>query len=400
MIKTLKRKIVFVTLLSVGLVLLVMVSAMNIANYYRVLNEADATLAYLAMNDGKYPSRIHQRPGGMRPEAPFDTRYFSVSFNSDKIVASVDVDRIVSVSETDAVDLAQKVLDSKSVAGLMGNYRYLSVSKDGSTQVIFLDVQREMDAFIAFLTNSLLIAGGGMLSVLALSMFFSKFLLKPVELAYAKQQRFITDASHELKTPITIINANMDVLGMEHADNEWIKSTHRQVDRMNQLVNDMLFLAKMDESGNAVVFKECDVKAVLEHVLEDFEPYLSRSYQLEIDFAPVDLKANAELLYRLFYILIENALRYGISNTQIKMILRKQHQSGMCFVIENDAHIDSNDNLEGVFDRFFRLDKSRNQANGGSGIGLSIAKSIVEIHKGSIRAVSDDGLKFKIIVEI
>ena len=240
----------------------------------------------------------------------------------------------------------------------------------------------------------------GMILVLILALIFSKILLKPVEEAYRKQRRFITDASHELKTPITIIKANMEVLELTQEENQWTQSTIRQANRMGSMVNDLLFLAGLDEGQRPEKSQTFDLKDLLEEVIEDHQPIISENFKLSLNINSLERDLDYNLIKRLFTVLIENSLRYGISGKEISIELSQGKNKTMLLKITNQANIDREDYFKDIFQRFKRSDEARNQAHGGSGIGLSIAKSIVDFYQGKIEAYSEDAKSFTVSVEL
>lgn len=255
MIKNLRRKFIGIAMSSVILVLFGIIGVINIANFRSVNENANARLAILAENDGVFP-----RPGDgrgmktsprrdMSPEAPFDTRYFTVLLRQDHSVISVDTGRIAAVSTETATEYALELCEKGKTSGFLGNYKYLAVPKGEETLYLFLDCSRELSTFYAFLWASLAVSTVGILLVFALVLFFSKLAVKPVAESYEKQKRFITDASHEIKTPLTIIGANTEVLEMEHGSDEWTASIKKQVARLTALTEKLVFLSRMDEEG-------------------------------------------------------------------------------------------------------------------------------------------------------
>lgn len=398
MIKTLRRKILLITSLSVGLVLAGLVLGLNILNYYQVIHEADQTLSYLAQNEGRFPL-IHDKDKPRRPEEKFDTRFFSVLFDENQTVQQLDLKQIFAVNQTQAVDYATDIYQSQKDKGTLNNYRYLRVEKNNETRILFVDIERGLNGFYTFLTNSLILSLFGLSSVILLAFTFSRILLKPVEEAYLKQKRFITDASHELKTPLTIIKANMEVLGFTHSDNKWIDSTNHQADRLSEMVQDLLFLAKMEED---ITYpnQTLNIKDILEEVIDDHQPMISESFNFITSIQDVYLEANYELIKRLFNTLVENALQYGLAHEEINISLLYDKSNKTHFKISNQANLSGPGEFNDYLDRFNKKDASRNQAYGGSGIGLSIAQSIVNHYHGTIKAYSKDGKTFTISIKL
>ena len=211
-----------------------------------------------------------------------------------------------------------------------------------------------------------------------------------------KQKRFITDASHELKTPLTIMNANVEVLEIENGENEWLTSIKNQISRLTDMTKKLTLMSKMDESNNIYEFTDFDISKVLKDTIDDFSS-LSSTKDKKITTSIDDdiiFNGNSELVSELFHILLENAYKY--SEEDIDISLKKDNKN---IVIEFSNRADVPDgSLDYLFDRFYRMDASRNSTTGGNGIGLSIAKSIVDINHGVITANgSNNVITFKII---
>ena len=391
-ISKLKKKTVLIVMASVNLVMLLMVVGMNLVNYQRTINDLDETLIMIGENQGRYP-----KPGeGKRPEAAFSTRYFSVLYDVQGHVISVDVINIHAISSENAIKMASDVILSSKKSGFLSEYRYLKVSEGTMTRIIFLDSFRSLEMFYSFLKTSLMIAGFSLVGVLLLALFFTKIFLKPIEEAFLKQREFVTNASHELKTPITIIKANMEVLSLDYSENKWIDSTTRQTDRMNKMVENLLFLSKMDEDIIVDLSKTYQIDELLNNVINDFNPMLEELFNLRLKIDKCEKKIDGLLIIKLFNSLIENAYNYGINFIEITLNTKGEKFE---FIISNETEETLQGDLSNLLDRFTRLDKARSQKHGGSGIGLSVADSIVKLHHGKIQ-VKGEGNIFTVIVEI
>ena len=301
-------------------------------------------------------------------------------------VLSEHLSLFIDLSEkTSGIEVMIEKEDNEKEKGTLSHYRYRHVQNEDTDMIVFVDIERSLNGFYSFLSNSILIALSSMSIVVLLAIFFSKILLKPVKEAYFKQKRFITDASHELKTPLSIINANMDILEMDDEKNQWIDSTKRQVDRMSNTVSDLLFLSKMDEEINKKNTQSLNLKDILENVIYDYQPMIGENFKLNLDLDDFTKDVDLQMIMRLFNTLIENAIKYGTQNELLDISLKKN-----VFKISNHTHLEDTKNLDDLFGRFVRVDASRNQALGGSGIGLSIAKSIVDHLEGNISAKVED----------
>ena len=223
MIKKLRRKLVAVAMLSLFIVLLIIIGMVNILNYTRMVDDAQRTINILKENDGSFP-KPDMTPGhdkdifkGMSPEAPYESRYFSVLMDANGNVSTIDTGKIAGTDTDEAAEYAARVLDSGRAAGFMGQYRFAVKDKDSGTLIIFLYCGREISNFRSVLLISVGISLAGMLAVFLLLVFFSGRIVKPVSESYEKQKRFITDAGHEIKTPLTIIDADAQLVEIGRA---------------------------------------------------------------------------------------------------------------------------------------------------------------------------------------
>ena len=239
----------------------------------------------------------------------------------------------------------------------------------------------------------------GFITVLILVITFSKIVLRPVAQSYEKQRQFITDAGHELKTPLTIIDANTEVIEMENGESQWTKSIRNQVDRLTTMVGQFITLSKMEEKNENFHKTDISLNIVLNESLEPFDAvFLSKNIKINtFSEKDIHISGDEKLLRQLFEILIDNATKYASENSTFSISMKRKSRKNM-LTFENESNTISEGNLDILFDRFYRTDASRNSATGGSGIGLSVAKSIVTLHGGTIHAKSDDGKKIQIII--
>lgn len=242
-------------------------------------------------------------------------------------------------------------------------------------------------------------SGIGFITVLILVITFSKIVLRPVAQSYEKQRQFITDAGHELKTPLTIIDANTEVIEMENGESQWTKSIRNQVDRLTTMVGQFITLSKMEEKNENFHKTDISLNIILNESLEPFDVvFLSKNIKINtFSEKDIHISGDEKLLRQLFEILIDNAAKYASENSTFSISMKRKSRKNM-LTFENESDTISEGNLDILFDRFYRTDASINSATGGSGIGLSVAKSIVTLHGGTIHAVSDDGRLLRIII--
>lgn len=404
MIKKLRLRFITLAMLSLFLVLFLLIGSINLLNYRNIVNSADSVLEILAQNDGFFPRDIKRddKTNHMSPETPYETRYFSVTL-TDATISSIDTGKIAAIDSAAAKDYALRVLASDNDSGFLDNYRYTKKSQgiNETIQIIFLDCGRSLDTFHAFLWTSIGISLFGMLAVLALLLLFSSHITRPVSESYEKQKRFITDAGHELKTPLAIIHADTDVLELEQGENEWISDIRQQTIRLSSLTNDLIYLSRMDETKQSISVSAFSLSDMAAEMLFSFQTLAKANQKsLSSEIAPnLFYTGNEKSLRQLFSILLDNAVKYTNENGQITLTLKKQGRFIILSVFNTTNEI-SQENVQHLFDRFYRTDASRNSATGGYGLGLSIAHAIVNTHKGKIAAHTQDGHSLSITVKL
>lgn len=412
-----------VTMASVGIVLALLMLALNIASYARMTGNADRTLSILIENDGDFPAYMKEpmqrsqndvrddvpapprRPDGqdglqseymgMSPEAPFESRYFSVTLTEDGEPGTVNISAIASVSSEMAAGYAKNALESGSEAGFIGNYRY----RCGDSLVVFLDCTRDLDTFRSSLVISLAVAGIGLVCVFLLSLVLSSIAVKPIEDSYAKQKRFITDASHEIRTPLTIIDASTEVLEMTNGANEWTSSIRSQISRLSDLTKSLLALARMDEGRAKSQFSDFSLSDAVSETAESFESVAitgGKSLEPAVEKG-LSFHGDEKQIRQLVSILLDNALKYSNPEGWIKVRLGKKGKKCLLEVSNSADGMEKGEHPR-VFDRFMRIDQARATAIPGYGLGLSLAQSIVNAHKGRISAFSRDAGSFTVSV--
>lgn len=415
MIKNLRKKFIIVAMSSTLLVLVVIMGIMNLSNYIRMIDKADNLIKILDDNGGEFPSimpenntkplrneeKMEENPfEDFSVETPFEIRYFTVSMDNNGNVISSDTGKIAAISSEQAKKYAKEVYQSKD-KGFKDIYRYNVIKSGSVTEVIFVDCRKEILDCRNVLWTSIRVSALGIIAVFILVLIFSKMVFRPVAKTYEKQKRFITDASHELKTPLTIIDANTEVMEMEQGENQWSKSTKKQVERLSYLVEQLVTLNRLDEgsyTGEKVEFSVSDA------VYDSVSPFKiiaeNEGKKLIVHIADnLNLKGDEKSIRELISILMDNAMKYSIDGGIVELAL---YQKGKKIILEvfNEADGLKKGNNNILFERFYRMDTSRNSKTGGTGIGLSIAKGIVEKQKGKITAFSKDGSSLNVIVEL
>lgn len=400
MIKKLRKKFILITMCSVIAVLTLIIGSINIAVYKNIDAETDILLNIIAENGGTFPrnnDRMGFGPAGsmknydLSPEAPFNTRYFTATVNENGDAVTVDTGRIAAVTTNDAQIFAETLAENGKTEGYHKGYKFCTVSANSYIQYIFLDCSSQMNSFYSFLLSSIVVSFFGILLVFLLVFFLSKIAVKPVAESYEKQKRFITDAGHEIKTPLTIIDAGADVLEMENGENEWTQSIKNQVKRLTHLTEKLIFLSKMEEDSTRLQISDFSLSQAAQETVDSFEAIaLTKGKTLHTDIQQnIIYKGDESMIKQLFSLLLDNAMKYSDDKGIISFILRASGKNKEIRIRNTVTQIERGRHDE-FFERFRRRDESRNSKTGGHGIGLSVAKAIVNAHKGKITAFSEN----------
>ena len=404
MIKQLRWKFVGVALFSILITLILLMASINILNYRRVVNSADQLLEVLKENDGYFPNvgeNDFQKPEGFTKETPFESRYFSVNMDDDGYVLTTNTTQIEAIGINRVLDYAQTVYNSSNTKGFLSNYRYIKYQDHNTTVMIFLDCHKSLNNFEYFLSSSIGISALGFGIAAILIVIVSNRVVKPVSDSYDKQKEFITNAGHEIKTPLATISADLAVLEMDGIQNEWTDDISNQTKRLAHLTNDLIFLAKMEEQNKKEQMIEFPISDVIEECASSFEARAlmeNKTYLLDIE-PNCTYTGNSKSIEQLISILLDNALKYSPENGKVFLSFHKKNK-GYQLIVYNTAESVKKENLVHLFDRFYRQDTSHNSQTGGYGIGLSIAQAIVQGHKGKIVASTDDEKSLQMIITL
>ena len=401
MFKSLRKKFIATAVGSVAVVIAILAIALNFINFNKLEERIDTTL--LDASRSQALIKIFAEDGDdlvITKNSSSATEYngFSVAKvdNNGRIIKAYRDDSLIEDQDT----LQSKVieaLEKGKTSGFIGSYRFLKVETNVGNLILFLNCQRELGSYESFVKNSVLISIGVILSVLVLIILISKKVIAPIQETYLKQKQFITGASHELKTPLAIISSNADVLEMMNGDSKWTTNIHNQVDRLTSLVNSLVVFSRMEEK-DTVERTSFDLTETLKSRIEDFDELAN--FQKKYIVTDIDENLNyygeKDSIIQLMDILLENAIKYAPEDSDILVKLNKNRKYAT-LKVSNKANVEKGD-LSKVFDRFYRLDESRNSAIKGYGIGLSMAQLIAEKHKETIQAYAPEDGVFKIEV--
>ncbi|MBQ1313155.1 MAG: HAMP domain-containing histidine kinase [Clostridia bacterium] len=443
MIERIRKRFIHVTILSVLVALLLIMGTFNFVAFRSVQTNADLMLDLMANNGGDFPDRIpdeykgiiegfgnaaaymdddfegeapedgnryfnngviqgerHRTFSAVTDETPYEARYFSVVLDDQATALLVNTGRIASVNAEDATRYARSLQHiGATETGFLGVYRYRVQPVENGTMYLFLDCSSELYNSIYMLILSLMIAGAALLLISMMVILFSKRAIRPIEESYDKQRKFITNAGHELKTPLAIIDSCTEVLEMTEGENKWTEGIHEQVGRLTTMTAELISMAKMAESDLELNKRELNLSDLCRETLEPFGLMAEeQGLGYVLDITPdIPFFGNEQTLKQLCSILADNAVKYAVPGTTIYMTLKKRGRR---------VHLSSDNAAEGVkkgnrnelFERFYRGDTSHSQEKKGYGIGLSMAETITELHNGRISANSEDGERLKITV--
>ncbi len=431
MLKKLSLRFSIAAISALFVIELLMILLINGLNYRYTLKQTDELLQMICDNGGSFPEPVkmfddhmnEQFPDSMRPsdkpsskpdnqygneigaeggfggenrfrreeradrELRYATRYFTATADKSGKITRLDTGHIATVSSEQAQEYALDIFEKDDSKGFYDSFgfRWQTVTNsDGSRLAVFCDFSNAAQGLIRVGGLSLAISGGLLVVFSVIIVLVSKRVVRPVIENSEKQSRFITDAGHELKTPLAIIRANTEVIEMTAGESEWTRSTINQTDRLSDLLGRMLMLAKSQESQR-FSFADVDITALSEELTSNFETYCTaegKPLKTEIEQG-LHITGDVKMLDMLLSTLLENAVKYGKADSPITFRLYSTNKH-IKFSITNLCTDPPTGDTSLLFDRFYRGDSSRTRETGGSGIGLSIAKTITEAHKGKI----------------
>ncbi len=391
MIYRLRKKFISICILSFITVFSVVLSLIFLITSLQTNRTLDRHADMISQNDGRFPNFNEIVTGTDRPippdgfnrESPFTTRYFTVMFDNESGAVHTDTRQIASVTEEEAKGYANTALNAGRERGWADDYRYKIYSTESGTSIVFVSGISARENNRGFMLGTLTVFAMCSFVIIILIVIISQRAVKPAAESYEKQKQFITNASHELKTPITLIRTNLDILESEIGESEWISDIRDESVLMSELVNQMVVLARMDEEETKVEFKEFSISDAVADTVSSF------TSAVEGDGKHLTVNINSPLLYtgdeagirQIVSILMDNALKYCDSGGEITVsLIGDKHP---VLTVENSYAAVGNIELQRLFDRFYRADKARTWGTG-FGIGLSMAKAITEKHHGSI----------------
>ncbi|MBP2621204.1 sensor histidine kinase [Streptococcus panodentis] len=404
MFRKLRIRFILIATVAITGILFLLVGVFNSVRFLQMNDEIQAVLNILSDHNGDFPSVEETAESLQNDRITIDTiyqyRYFSVVYNKDKTVYSSNLEHISNLTQEQALNYAQAVVTGSRTSGIfnVGNQFYsYQVTQDAKTKrylVVILNSTNYLEDRNDFFWLSIQLSLYSLLFfVLAVSVV-SSFAIRPYIRNHENQKRFITNAGHELKTPLAIISANTELQELMTGENEWTASTKDQVERLSNLINQMVVLSRLEEQPDLTLV-DVDFSQVAQKAANNFKSVIEKAgknYEIKLQEG-IHVKATEDELYELVSILIDNACKYCDEGGQIFVTLTKAKRGKRARLTVANSYADGkNVDYSRFFDRFYREDESHNHRQGGYGIGLSMAESLVRVFKGKISVSYKKGL--------
>lgn len=389
MIEKLKKKIFYLVFISLSIIILGVIILFTILNYH---NTIDTAVMMINRMTDIGENREFNRPP--EQETMENKKYIEGIYHiriKNNMVTNIRYgEELDETIEQYALDISKK--NSKNASGIIGRYIYNTRKMGENTyDIIFMENENAIIRANSILLVSVILSILSILSIYIIGKKISKTIVKPVEETFEKQKQFISDASHELKTPLAVIEANADVLENEVKNNKWIQYIQNEIESMNTLINELLTLTKIENIDNMRELKQINLSKELEIIVAMFE---SMAYEKEVIIKSnikknIETKANKEDIEHIASTLLDNAIKHTKSKEQVIVELYRE-KNNIVIQIKNYGDPIPEDEREKIFERFYRIDKSRNRKEKRYGLGLAIAKSTVEKYNGKIEVLYKD----------
>lgn len=392
MIKKLRNKFIFVNMLIVTIMLSLIFGFIYHSTSTDLKEESIAMMQRIASN----PMQL-ARPSTANRD--FNLPYFAVVVNSYGDVVQISSSSFDLSDRNMLLSIIEETANASEDIGILKSYdlRYLRYKDYSGFSFVFTDISSERAILHNLSEVFILIGSIGFLIFLGISYLLANWAIKPVEDAFIKQKQFIADASHELKTPLTVINSSVDLLSSKQCSAEeqnlLIGNISTMSTQMKNLVEEMLQLARMDSNRGQQNLTAVSLSAIANECVMVFEPLF---FEKELNFSyeitdNINLKGDSQKLEELINILLDNAQKYSSPKGSVKLELKRSGNHKCLLAVSNEGQAISEEEIKNIFKRFYRADKARTN-KGSYGLGLAIAEGIVNLHHGKISAKSENGL--------
>lgn len=424
MIKKLQKRFLLLATGSLFLLLFLIVLSSSLLNYQSLISEADNILQILADNSGQFPKNdkpkkyvtengmFHRELPGNGKEAfdkkelsletSYESRFFTATVYKENDNTVLNTDHVAAIEDDEALSISKKAQDLNTKHGFIGDYRFLKKEENEKYLIIFLDCGRKLESFWNMIRIHAFISILSLTAVFFILLILSEKIVRPVAEAHEKQKQFISIAGHEIKTPLTIIDADSELLRLDmEGDNEWLEDICVQTKRLTNLTNELLQLSKLDEFSNNNMRIEFPLSDIITDTAKSFQVLADKeniSFHIHIE-PMVSYYGDENQIRRLAGILFDNAIKYSSGTKPIQIELKKR-KHGIEFSVTNPVYQITKEQCSCFFDRFYRTEQAQRSEKGGYGLGLAIAKSIVEAHRGEITAeiVGENHVRIRVVL--
>ena len=394
MLKKLRRRFIAVAMLAFSVVIIVLLGVIQVSNYHSITAKQDNIIQMMQQDAnfislGRFP--ILEYDGYFKLSYYQTIRFFIVQINNNHELMKLNQEPATLISEKDAINYTTHVLNTKQTKGYYKQYRYFMKQTPANTAIYFLDSEQELELMQSLFLSTTCIAFCSLVVIFFLVFLFSKKAIAPFVRNMEIQKQFITDASHELKTPLTAIITSADVLSMDDENNEWLQNIQLQSNRMKKLIRELITLSRLDEERPSPDITKFILTEAVWEISAPFASLAKAKGKQYIQQIEENLIVNGDrnAIQQMLSILLDNALKYSEEHGSVHLDVHKKHKK-IEIVVSNSCLPDKMPDLDRIFDRFYRAEQSRTTRDS-YGIGLSIAQSIVQNHGGSIKATSKDG---------
>lgn len=382
MIKKFRKKTILILTIIFWVTLIGILLAINISNYQSNRSDTKKLLSlHIRLSD---PDHIKN---GLPPteKKPKISKIYNVILDKNEKYSVVLPFDDSGYSKEVLISIAKKIISAKKKEGILNHFIYNISDADNGQMISFMDYsiwERQQKQMLIY---SVIIGLGGMIILFISSVLLTGWLIKPVITAFERQKQFISDAGHELKTPLTVMKAGLDMLESQCENNKYFGYIKEENNRMTELVYDLLSLSSLDDAENKINFEKIDLSRIIEGTCLPFECLaFEKGLHLELQIQDeITISGNQKQISQLIEVLLDNAIKHTFANGTVIVQLKKSKGKAILLVKNEGEPIPESERTK-IFDRFYRVDKSRNRMEGRYGLGLAIAGSIARIHKSKI----------------
>lgn len=412
MIKKLQRRFIGISVVSLSVAMIVVVIIINLVNWFSVKRELETTINFISegaqnvlppedmehYKEGMFSKRVPSGANRHERNMVAQSNWYCAVYSADGTLIKVSGENGIDDDDSAIVTVANEALKSDKDSGRIGDYLYRLQVSGGRTLVYLLNCETRLNAMHRLMLISGLACAGAILITFIIVSIASRKAVEPTIRNMEQQKEFITNASHELKTPLTVISTNMELLDMEVPGNNWVAATKKQTAVMRRLVDELVYLSRMEEESAPLEMENVQLKSLIEEVAEPFEAmaeYAGREFTVHVEDG-LHAACDRASVQRLFSTLLDNAMKYASGSGPVKIQAKTEGRYALIEVSNEVIKPLTNEQCEQLFNRFYRVDPSRNKdKQSGFGIGLAIARAIAEKHGGSIKAQMTEGNRLK-----